>query len=148
ALLPATRALPASPPQSTTAPTYVGPLTGVASGIESRRFDPVAYAQDLYAAAPRRLAFKARTRADAESWQKRLRTKLIELIGGFPEGRPPLRPVTLEERVYRGYRREKIVFESRPGVSVLAYVLLPDQRKTPAPAMICVPGHGRGVDDI
>src|SRR5262245_49521022 len=148
ALLPATRALSPSSPQSTTVSTYVGPLTGVTGGIESRRFDPVAYAQDLYAAAPRRLAFKARTRAEAESWQKTLRTKLIELIGGFPENRSPLRPATLEKREFPGYSREKIVFESRPGVSVLAYVLLPEKRKTPSAAMICVPGHGRGVDDI
>ena len=40
------------------------------------------------------------------------------------------------------------MFDSRPGVSVLAYLLLPAQARTPAAAMICVPGHGRGVDDI
>src|SRR5205823_7224805 len=47
-----------------------------------------------------------------------------------------------------GYRREKVVFDTRPGVSVLAYILLPEKAPTPAPTMICVPGHGRGVDDI
>lgn len=56
--------------------------------------------------------------------------------------------MTLETRTFRGYRREKIVFDSRPGVSVLAYVLLPEKARTPAAAVICVPGHGRGVDDI
>ena len=40
------------------------------------------------------------------------------------------------------------MFDSRPGVSVLAYILVPENARTPAPAMICVPGHGRGVDDI
>ena len=40
------------------------------------------------------------------------------------------------------------MFDSRPGVSVLAYVLLPAKARQPAPVMICVPGHGRGVDDI
>ena len=47
-----------------------------------------------------------------------------------------------------GYRREKVVFDSQPGVSVLAYLLLPDKVRQPAAVMICVPGHGRGVDDI
>ena len=56
--------------------------------------------------------------------------------------------MTLETRSFPKYRREKIVFDSRPGVSVLAYVLLPAGATTPVPAMICVPGHGRGVDDI
>ena len=128
--------------------TYTGPLTGVESGLDGRRFDPVAYTLDLYAAAPRRLRFEARTRSDAEAWQQQLRTKLTELIGGFPAQRQPLRPVTLDTRRFPGYRREKIVFDSRPGVSVLAYLLLPQKASAPAATVICIPGHGRGVDDI
>src|SRR2546428_436017 len=127
---------------------YIGPLTGITTGVDDRRFDPVAYTLDRYAAAPRRLRFHARTRGQAEEWQKTLRAKLIDLIGGFPSQRQPLRPATLETRDFSGYRREKIVFDSRPGVSVLAYLLLPEKAKTPAATMICVPGHGRGVDDI
>jgi len=129
-------------------PAYVGPLTGVEKGLEDRRFDPVAYTLDLYAAAPRRLRFQARTRSEAEAWQQQLRSKLTELVGGFPAERPPLRPMALETRTFPGYRREKIVFDSRPGVSVLAYLLLPDSAPKPAATMICIPGHGRGVDDI
>jgi dienelactone hydrolase len=134
--------------QAPAQPPYVGPLTGVTTGLEDRAFDPVAFGRGLFAAAPRRLRFQARTRSDAEAWQQTLRAKLTELVGGFPSERPPLRPAVLETRSFSGYRREKIVFESRPGVSVLAYVLLPQQARTPTAAMICVPGHGRGVDDI
>jgi dienelactone hydrolase len=127
---------------------YVGPLTGVTKGLEDRRFDPVVYTRDLYAAAPRRLRFEARTRSDAENWQTALRSKVTELVGGFPAARPALRPTTLETRAFPGYTREKIVFDSQPGVSVLAYLLLPEKARRPSPVMICVPGHGRGVDDI
>jgi dienelactone hydrolase len=134
--------------QKPAASAYIGPLTGVEQGIEARGFDPVAYTLDLYAAAPRHLRFQARSRGEAERWQKKLRTKLTELIGGFPAQRQPLRPVTVERRAFPGYRREKVVFDTRPGVSVLAYILLPEKLKTPMPTMICVPGHGRGVDDI
>jgi dienelactone hydrolase len=134
--------------QATGRSSYVGPLTGVEKGLEDRKFDPVAYSRDLFAAAPRKLRFTARTRPQAEAWQKQLRAKVTELIGGFPAARVPLRPMTLETRSLPGYRREKIVFDSAPGVSALVYVLLPDKIKTPAPTMICVPGHGRGVDDI
>ena len=126
---------------------YVGPLTGVEQGLDGRRFDPVAYSLDLFAAAPRKLRFQARTRAQAEIWQKQLRGKLAELLGGFPVERSSLRPVTLETRTFPGYRREKVVFDAAPGVSVLAYVLVPQTAKTPVATMICVPGHGRGVDD-
>jgi dienelactone hydrolase len=134
--------------QTPAASGYVGPLTGVSNGLEDRRFDPVAYTRDLYAAAPRRLRFVARTRNEAEEWQRTLRSKLTELVGGFPAARQPLRPLTLGTRTFPGYTREKIVFDSRPGVSVLAYLLLPEKARQPAPVMICVPGHGRGVDDI
>jgi len=130
------------------ASTYIGPLTGVDRGLEDRRFDPVAFARDLYAAAPRRLRFQARTRAEAEAWQRELAAKLTDLVGGFPAARSPLRPHTIDVRSFPGYRREKVVFDSRDGVSVLAYVLTPSATPSPAPAMICVPGHGRGVDDI
>ncbi len=128
--------------------SYIGPLTGVTAGIDGRGFDPVAYARERYAAAPRRLRFAVTTRADAAAWQKNLRAKLIELLGDFPAARPPLRPAVLESRSFAGYRREKIVFDSRPGVAVLAYVLLPSSAKPPIASVICVPGHGRGVDDI
>jgi dienelactone hydrolase len=127
---------------------YIGPLTGVTSGIDERRFDPVVYTRDRYAAAPRRLRFQARTRTQADEWQKALRAKVTELVGGFPTERSPLRPVTLETRTFPTYTREKIVFDSRPGVSVLAYLLLPTTARTPAATVICIPGHGRGVDDI
>ncbi len=127
---------------------YIGPLTGITSGIEDRRFDPVAHTHDLYTAAPRRLRFQAGTRGEAEKWQQTLRARVTELIGGFPSNRHPLSPITLETRSFPGYTREKIVFDSQPGVSVLAYLLLPANVQRPAPVMICVPGHGRGVDDI
>jgi Abhydrolase family len=134
--------------QAAAQPPYIGPLTGVEVGLVDRRFDPVAFTRDLYAAAPRQLRFQARTRADAEAWQRALHAKLVELIGGFPSERTPLRPKLLQARTFPAYRREKIVFDSRPGVSVLAYVLLPRDARTPLHTMICVPGHGRGVDDI
>jgi dienelactone hydrolase len=147
----AARAVPLNAQAQTPAPAqtnYIGPLTGVDKGVDDRRFDPVAYSHERYAAAPRRLRFQARTRSDAEQWQQTLRTKVTELIGGFPSRRDPLRTTSLELRTFPGYTREKIVFDSRPGVSVLAYVLIPTGRSRPAPVMVCVPGHGRGVDDI
>src|SRR5262249_7982680 len=135
--VPALRIMPMGG-QPPAASGYIGPLTGVTTGIDDRRFDPVVFSRDLYAAAPRRLRFSAHTREQAEQWQAQLRTRLTELMGGFPRERHALRPVTLETRTFPGYRREKVVFDSRPGVSVLAYVLVPANAKTPAATMICV----------
>src|SRR4029079_10528145 len=86
---------------------YIVPLTGITTGLDDRRFDPVQYARDRYNAAPRRLRFQARTRPEAEEWQRTLRAKLPELLGGSPSTREPLRPATLETRAFPGYRREK-----------------------------------------
>jgi dienelactone hydrolase len=150
--LAASRALPASASAGRTqnpgSTANGGTLTGGSAGLEGRQFDPVAWSRARFDATPRRLRFQARTRRQAETWQRQLRAKLTELLGGFPSGRTPLRPAVLETREFPGYRREKVVFDSQPGVTVLAYVLVPASASAPVPAMICIPGHGRGVDDI
>ena len=133
--------------QSQTA-EYIGPLTGVDNKVADRGLDPLPQALRLLDSAPRRLRFSARTKAQAQQWQGQLRPKLVELLGGFPAEPVPLRPVTVETRQYARYRREKVVFDTRDGVSVLAYILTPLNARSPVPAVVCVPGHGRGVDDI
>jgi dienelactone hydrolase len=127
---------------------YGGPLEGFADKVDTAAFDPVLYTRKLYESAPLRLTFRAQNRKQAEAWQKRLRAKLTQLVGGFPLQRAPLQPQTLETRDFPAYRREKFVFESRPGLFALGYLLTPRDSAPPHPVMICLPGHGRGVDDI
>jgi dienelactone hydrolase len=116
--------------------------------VDPVAFDPVAYTLQLHDAAPLRLTFRAKDRRQAEAWQKQLRPKIVELLGSFPRKPAALQPQTLEVRDFPGYRREKFVFQSRPGVGVLGYLLTPNTGKAPHAAVICIPGHGRGVDDI
>jgi dienelactone hydrolase len=117
------------------------------SGGEEAGLDPVQWTLEQYKSAPLRLTFRAKNKAEAEAWQKQLRAKITELIGGFP-ARTPLKPRTIEVRDFPGFRREKFAFESRPGLTVIGYLLLPKSGKTPHASVVCVPGHGRGVDDI
>ena len=123
-------------------------MDGFESKVEATTFDPVLYTRKLYESAPLRMTFQAQNRKQAEAWQKRLRVKITELLGGFPANALALKPQTLEVREFPAYRREKFVFRKparpcRPWLSA-------DARKRQAPyrAMVCVPGHGRGVDDI
>lgn len=109
--------------------------------------DPVLWTRQQYASAPLQLTFRANDRTQAEAWQKQLRAKLVELIGAFPVP-TPLKPRSIETRKLNGFVREMFVFESRPGVGVVAYLLTPVTNRRPFPVIICVPGHGRGVDDI
>ncbi len=134
--------------QTEPAKKYTGALEGFEGKVDLKTFDPVANTLELYKAAPLKLTFRAEDRKQAEAWQKKLRPKLVELVGGFPAERSPLNPRTLEVREFPAYRRERFVFESRPGFGVLAYLLMPANAKPPVATVICVPGHGRGVDDI
>ena len=127
---------------------YTGALDGFEDKVDAAGFDPVAYTKKLHDAAPLRMTFTAQTRARAEQWQRGLRAKLTELLGGFPAKPAPLAAQTLEVRDFAGYRREKFVIQSRPGLYVLGYLLTPKSGSVPHPAVVCVPGHGRGVDDI
>jgi dienelactone hydrolase len=118
------------------------------SKVDMGSFDPIAYTLKLHDAAPLAMTFRATSRREAEAWQKKLRPKVEELMGGFPKEKTPLKAQTLEVKDYPGYRREKFVFESRPGVWVLGYLMTPKSGKAPHAAVVCIPGHGRGVDDI
>jgi dienelactone hydrolase len=117
------------------------------TNFPSGDLDPVKWTRDRYESAPLRLTFRATNRTEAEAWQKELRAKLTELLGGFPE-RTPLRAETIEVREYARYRRERIKFFSRPGVAVVGYLLTPLGQAAPHPTVVAIPGHGRGVDDI
>lgn len=131
---------------------YTGPLDGFAAKVPTDGFDPIAWTRKRWESAPLRLTFRESlsSRKQVEKWQAQLKPKVLELIGGFPKDRTPLSPVLLEKRDFGSYTREKFVFTSQPGVQVLAYLLLPGKRQSSGalPVMVCVPGHGRGVDDI
>src|ERR1700674_2772653 len=106
-------------------PKYTGALDGFENKIDAASFDPVLYTKKLHDSAPMRMTFRAENRKQAEAWQKKLRPKITELLGGFPEKHAPLETQTLEVRDYPGHRREKFVFQSRPGVGVVGYLLTP-----------------------
>ena len=127
---------------------YIGPLTGITKDIDDRRFDPVAYTRDRYAAAP---AACASTRARA-SRPRRGRRRFARRSPSSSAAFRPSASLSCRSRSRRARFRHAAARKSSstavPGVSVLAYLLLPQRAQSPAPTMICVPGHGRGVDDI
>jgi dienelactone hydrolase len=76
-----------------------------------------------------------------------LRERLITLLGGIPADADDLAAETGAAVDFPHYRRQEISLQSRPGERVPGYLLTP-RTEPPFPVMICVPGHGRGVDDI
>ena len=65
---------------------YTGALDGLESRIATDAFDPVLFSRKLYESAPLKLTFRAQNRKQTEAWQKQLRAKVTELLGGFPAG--------------------------------------------------------------
>jgi dienelactone hydrolase len=128
--------------------TYTGPLDNFAAEAPAAWFDPVTWVRQRWAEAPRMMRFQATNKRQAQAWQKRLRLKVASLVGPLPEIKTKPQVKLLEKREFAGYTREKFIFESRPGVGVLAYLLLPKGVSGKVPVIVCAPGHGRGVDDL
>ena len=94
------------------------------------------------------LAWRAQSLPAMRGWQRRLRARL-RTITGLPETpRGPVRAEVLEERDFGTYRRETIQFECREGLDAFGYFLIPADAPLNSPAVLCLPGHGRGVECI
>ena len=105
------------------------------------------YLEKLYKTHKPRMRFQAKTQEEWRLWQKEFRQKIIELFGCFPSNKRPLNPHTLGKEEEEFYFKEKIVFESMPGIKVVGYLLIPKEVTFPRPALLCPPGHGRGKAD-
>jgi cephalosporin-C deacetylase-like acetyl esterase len=125
---------------------YRGPLAEFV--INDRHLDSLQFSVSSYESIMPAMTFSATSELSARLWQKRVRRKLSELLGRFPSARAALQPRVLEKQRFTGYSREKIVFQSRSNLSVFGYLLIPERISSPIPAVVCVPGHGRGCDDI
>jgi dienelactone hydrolase len=115
---------------------------------EPDRLDSLAYSLARYRDVSPRLAFRARTAAEAETWAIEARSKLRELIGPLPAETVPLQPTWGEPVRRPGHTRRSVLFATRPGLAAFGYLLIPDELDAPAPGFVCIPGHGRGVDEI
>jgi dienelactone hydrolase len=116
--------------------------------MPDRQLDTLAFTHDLYDATVRSHAFRADTIEEARAWQESLSMRLVALLGGFPVGRCDLRAEVVERRELREGTRETVLFQSRENLTVFGYLLLPKEARRPAPVIVCMPGHGRGVDEI
>ena len=107
------------------------------------------YLEKFYQTHKPTMAFQARTLKEWRIWQQRFREKIVELFGCFPSSKSPLKSHTLSRKEEAFYFKEKVVFESMPGIQVIGYLLIPKDVTFPRPALLCPPGHGRGkVDSV
>ena len=84
-------------------------------------------------------------RAEYDAYRKAMHAKMLSAMGEWPE-RTPLNARTVATVERQGYRIEKVLFESMPGLFVTANLFIPDgEGRRPAIVMSC--GHsGEGKD--
>jgi len=99
---------------------------------------------DKLAAVGRRLAFHAQTTDEWRLWRAELQGKLKELLGVNKMVPAPLNPRVTETVQRDGYRRQHVLIDAEPGVTMPLYVLIPDGLDGTAPAVMAPHGHGSG----
>lgn len=96
-------------------------------------------------------------RPDVEPWQQKLRQRLLNILKVNLSNTKAMKSKIVEDQVVRTLmydgnyitcRRQTIEFESSAGTPVFAYLLLPQKMPdgVKLPCVICLPGHGAGVD--
>jgi len=117
--------------------------------MTANKFSPIEFLDYLYKKNTPKYSFNAEDKKDACKWQHMARKKLVELIGEFPKNKVPLKSKIINTKNFRNYIRETILFQSREGMDVFGYLLIPKSYKgRKLASVICLSGHGRGCDDI
>jgi cephalosporin-C deacetylase-like acetyl esterase len=84
---------------------------------------------------------KITTAADVTARAKFIRAEFLKGIGGLPEQRGPLNARITGTLERKGYRVEKLIFESLPGCHVTANLYIPTTGRGPFPAILGTAGH-------
>ena len=94
-------------------------------------------------------SFRARNSQEFGQWKEEFTKILKECLSPFPST-VEMNPVILEKVDKGTYWREKVIFNSEPYMSVIAYVLVPKNLdpNEKIPAILAAHGHGNGKDDL
>jgi cephalosporin-C deacetylase-like acetyl esterase len=84
---------------------------------------------------------RIQTETDFRNWQEANRRAFLDLIGGLPTQRPPLRARVTGEVPREGYIIRKVIFESLPEYYVTANLYVPTLGQGPFPAVLAPCGH-------
>ena len=118
--------------------------------MTDRKFSMTEYFQVLAARHEPLLSFKGRTRKDWQTWRRKARRKLLELLGDFPE------PVALNPEIEYaveedGLIRERVIFAGDALMDVPCILMRPKDMPADGSnaAIVCSHGHGRfGKDAV
>lgn len=108
------------------------------------------FLRQLYADKETRYTFQAKSKAEWQSWQEKLRLKTHQALGLDRLQLPPqgLDPQRAESVDCGTYQRERHALHFAPGLSLPVHLLLPKGRPQKAPAIVACHGHGYGAREI
>jgi cephalosporin-C deacetylase-like acetyl esterase len=81
------------------------------------------------------------TEQDLQALQRRVEEHLLAMLGGLPSQRTALHPRIAGKVQMDGFRIEKLIFESLPGIYVSALVYVPEDGNKTHPAILVPAGH-------
>ena len=84
---------------------------------------------------------KIRSEQDLLTLQRQLEERLLAMLGGLPSERAALHPRITGKIQMEGFRIEKLIFESLPGLYVTALVYVPEDSNKRHPAILVPAGH-------
>lgn len=105
------------------------------------------YWQQQYKNTVPKLGFSAQNEEEFKAWQKKFRKQFEICLGDMPENTAALDLKILETYETEEYIRKKIVYTADEYSIIPAYLFIPKNVSTSAPAIICPHGHGRGKVD-
>jgi pimeloyl-ACP methyl ester carboxylesterase len=82
-----------------------------------------------------------RSEADLLHVQREIQQHLLDMLGGLPRDKTPLNPRITGTIEMAGFRIEKLIFESLPGIYVTALVYVPADGNKKHPAILVPSGH-------
>ena len=89
----------------------------------------------------RRAWGEVRTEEDLLRVQRKVEEQLLAMLGGLPTERTPLHARITAKIPMDGFRIEKLIFESLPGVYVTALLYVPEDGNKTHPAILVPSGH-------
>jgi cephalosporin-C deacetylase-like acetyl esterase len=99
---------------------------------------------DLLHASLRAMTFDEGAATHFHSWQRSLREALMGLLAVHPHEEREVSGEVVSERDMGDYTRQYVRFNSRDGVVIPAFLLVPKGASHPVPAVLCLHGHGPG----
>ncbi len=102
------------------------------------------FMKDYYKKVARKNGMSANNLDEFLQWKKETKAKLSQLLAMDKLVKAPANPQLLEEDVYKGFRRQKVLIQTLPEVYMPVYILFPNKDNDNGKVFLTPAGHGGG----